>query len=571
MSKTGLDDYLVHCGPASFRALVNRTPYDESFLELQKTSLNLLNFADKYGFCHTTEKQDIAITKLNSTFHLSNPNLCDGKALISVYVDDALIVKEELNLHNGSKKDAFIRRCKLGKEREEETRRFLDVIVEFLSLHSEVSQKESQIKRELREKFPSTLSISQKKRDAALKLAKSPDLLYRVRQVLGNLGLVGEFFNGLLLYLVVVSRLLSKPISVIVKGSSSAGKSFLVKTILNLFPEEAYIELTGLTPKALVYLNEPFSHRFLIIYEVHGVKEEEYTEYMIRTLLSENKIRYAVVKKNELEEHETKIIEREGPTGLITTTTYPNIHDENETRLFSIAISETVDQTINIKGKIADDYQEVKAKVDESELEALINLQRILEPVPVRIPYAKVLAELTPNEPIRTRRDFQRILAVIEVVALLHQHQRKIKEIEGVGYIEAKLEDYFIAKSLLEEPLNLTLRNKYPQTVELVKTVGEIYEQTKASVTVKQLQGRFKRPKMTITRWLKPALEYGWVENVGEEGKGKPLKLIPGKFEDTETSLLPSIETLGETFPDLIQNFEVVDPITGKKWKCMEE
>jgi hypothetical protein len=267
---------------------------------------------------------------------------------------------------------------------------------------------------------------------------------------------VGEFLNGLLLYLVVVSTLLSKPISVIIKGSSSAGKSFLVKTILNRFPQEAYVELTGLSPKALVYLNEPFSHRFLIIYEVHGVQEEAYTEYVIRTLLSENKIRYAVVEKNEFDEHETRIIEREGPTGLITTTTYPNIHDEDETRLFSIAISESVDQTINIKGKIADDYQEVKAKVDESELENLINLQRILEPVPVRIPYAKVLAKLTPNEPIRMRRDFQRILAVIEVVALLPQHQRSVEEKEGIRYIEAKLEDYYITKTLLEELLNLT-------------------------------------------------------------------------------------------------------------------
>ncbi len=56
MSKTGLDDFLVHCGADSFRALVNRTPHYESFLELQKSSLNLLNFADKYGFGHTNEK-----------------------------------------------------------------------------------------------------------------------------------------------------------------------------------------------------------------------------------------------------------------------------------------------------------------------------------------------------------------------------------------------------------------------------------------------------------------------------------------------------------------------------------
>jgi hypothetical protein len=90
-------------------------------------------------------------------------------------------------------------------------------------------------------------------------------------------------------------------------------------------------------------------------------------------------------------------------------------------------------------------------------------------------------------------------------------------------------------------------------------------------VTTKELQEKLKKPRMTITRWLKPAIEYGWLENVGEKGRGKPLKLVPGKFEDTEGTLLPSVETLGEQFSDLIQSFEVVNPITGEKLKCMED
>jgi len=71
---------------------------------------------------------------------------------------------------------------------------------------------------------------------------------------------------------------------------------------------------------------------------------------------------------------------------------------------------------------------------------------------------------------------------------------------------------------------------------------------------------------MTITRWLKPALENGRIENVGDEGKGKPLKLIPNNSDEDEITadILPSIELLLDLFPDMARNFKVIHPITGE-------
>lgn len=467
--KVGLDDFLVHQGLNSFQQLLDSTPYDESLMELQQASLKLLNFSEKYDFKYNQEENKSTFIK--SVYKL----IKDGHgetSVISIYLNDNLKIKENLNLAVGTKKDNFIKRCNLDESNAKELRQFLDIVFEFTSLQTEVRKIESGIKNELKKKFPANSSISQKKRDKALKLAKSPDLLHRVKNILQQIGLVGESDKGLLLYISLTSRMLNRPISIILKAGSSAGKSYLVKTVLKLIPEEAYIEMTGLSPKALVYLNETFSHRFLIIYEFHGVKEDDYTEYMIRTLLSENKIIYAVVEKNEHEGHETRIIEKEGPTGLITTTTHPNIHDENETRLFSISVNEDNAQTKSIKEKIAQDYQELQTEFDEGEFEDLLNLQKILKPLRVKIPFAKELSDRTPDEPLRMRRDFQRILAVVEAIALLHQHQRNIEEKDGIKYIEASLEDYYMARCLLEEPLNLTLYNKYPQTLELVNKIN---------------------------------------------------------------------------------------------------
>jgi len=39
---------------------------------------------------------------------------------------------------------------------------------------------------------------------------------------------------------------------------------------------------------------------------------------------------------------------RQGPTGLILTTTLPNLHPENESRLFSITVRDDMQQTRSI-------------------------------------------------------------------------------------------------------------------------------------------------------------------------------------------------------------------------------
>src|SRR4051812_14121269 len=73
-------------------------------------------------------------------------------------------------------------------------------------------------------------------------------------------GLVGEQRNAKLLYLAVVSRLLQRPVSVAIKGPSSAGKSNLVDSVLGFFPSDAYYALSAMSERALVYSTEPLTH-----------------------------------------------------------------------------------------------------------------------------------------------------------------------------------------------------------------------------------------------------------------------------------------------------------------------
>ena len=174
-------------------------------------------------------------------------------------------------------------------------------------------------------------------------LVGEPNILDRFAAELAGAGLVGEDRNAKILFLALTSRLFDRPVSVAVKGPSSGGKSFTVEIVLKFFPSSAYWERTALSDRALAYSDEDFRHRHLVIYEAAGVASDIGT-YLIRSLLSEGRILYEVVE-NTRDGMRPRRIEKEGPTGLIVSTTATKFHPENETRLLSLRVKDTPTQT----------------------------------------------------------------------------------------------------------------------------------------------------------------------------------------------------------------------------------
>ncbi len=223
-------------------------------------------------------------------------------------------------------------------------------------------------------------------------LALRDDLLGEVEQVLHRCGLVGERKTALLAYLAVTSRLLAKPVSIAVKGPSSGGKSFTIERTLALFPGDAYYAMTGMSERALAYSTEPLSHRMLVIYEMVGMTGD-WASYLVRSLLSEGRIRYETVEKTK-HGMQARLIEREGPTGLIVTTTATALHPENETRLLSLSVTDTREQTAAVFRALADDSEGDVPNL--SEWHALQRWLATVGPHEVVVPYAARLAESRP-------------------------------------------------------------------------------------------------------------------------------------------------------------------------------
>ena len=101
-----------------------------------------------------------------------------------------------------------------------------------------------------------------------------------------------------------------------------------------------------MSERALAYSKEPLVHRVLVLYEATALQGELGT-YLIRSLLSEGCIRYETVEKTK-NGMEPRLIFREGPTGLLVTTTAIKLHPENETRMLSIPVCDTAEQTRHV-------------------------------------------------------------------------------------------------------------------------------------------------------------------------------------------------------------------------------
>jgi hypothetical protein len=393
-----------------------------------------------------------------------------------------------------------------------------------------------------------------------------PALLYRVGEALRGRGLVGERENGLLLYLCVLSQITGEPISAAVKGDSSGGKSHLVKAVLEVVPDQAHIDLTSMSEKALIYDEREYAHRTVVIYEAHG-EGGEFSSYLIRTLISEGQIRHLTVESTPLGLVGREII-KQGPTNFITTTTLPEMHAENETRIWTLLVDDSPSITSGVLAMQANRARGAFQAGPVDDLHATFTWLQSVGAKEAVIPFADTLAQAMPDRPLRLRRDFPRLLQLIKVCALLHQRQRQR---DVAGRVIADLADYAMIRELVVPIFLRAVAGVTEKTMELVEALQRVLDdkarkggdRDKARASYSDLVGWTGKPKHYVSRWLRPALQIGLVdnENAGENGRAAALKM--GKFSPEEGGdVLPAVEDLAR---QLNAAPRWVSPISGQE------
>lgn len=361
-------------------------------------------------------------------------------------------------------------------------------------------------------------------------LACQPDILRDLDDSLDERGVVGERRASRLVYLAATSRCLDRPVSIVIKGPSAGGKSHIVQQVLDHFPADAFYALSAMSERALAYSEEPLKHRMLVIYEAAGMSGD-FATYLIRSLLSEGCVRYETVEKTK-DGLRPRLIEREGPTGLITTTTAVTLHPENETRLLSIPVTDTPDQTKQILRALSADQHE------PGDLSAWRALQSWLAMRDCRVvvPYAMALADLIPPVAIRLRRDFRTLLTLIKAHAALHQVNR---DRDATGRIIATLSDYDVIRELVLDLFDVAVQGSVRQIVrDTVIAVASLNGPSMEPVSLGAVAKRLDLDKGTVSRRVREALADGYLQNL-ETRKNQPHKLIVGDNMPESMPLLP--------------------------------
>lgn len=181
--------------------------------------------------------------------------------------------------------------------------------------------------------------------ELAKPLLNDPNLLDIIRNEIQRRGYAGDVNPPLLVYLALTGRLLERPPNIHIVGPSAIGKSHAIDRTVGLFPKSAYYLLKAGSSRALIYNDEQFDHRTVIVSEADSIPEEGPAAAAIRALASDNQMEYEVVERQEETGHfATRHIIKPGPTGLITTST-KRLGPQMSTRVLELTLSDDQEQT----------------------------------------------------------------------------------------------------------------------------------------------------------------------------------------------------------------------------------
>lgn len=368
-------------------------------------------------------------------------------------------------------------------------------------------------------------------------LLDDPKILARVTEAIKANGYVGDPTPAKLAYVALTSRFLERPINLALVADSSAGKNLTIDMALMLVPREAVYMFSAGSPRSIIYTDEDFRNRIVVFKEADSIPSDAPAASAVRALAEDNELRYEVTTSDQRTgKFKTEVIRKQGPTGLITTSTRALRH-QLSTRVLRVPMAADVNTTqevIESKGRCA-----AGNAVSRPDLAPFLALQEWLSIVGehrVIVPFGEELARLMPEaQDVRLRRDFDKVLSCVKTIALLHQCQR---ERTKNGEIVATIDDYAIARDLLESSFYAGADEICPPAIrETVEAVPRGEDQPVSEI---DLAKRLGLPKQTISWRVLKALERGWLWNIGPRNR-RPYRLRRGAAMPGDSPPLPEV------------------------------
>jgi hypothetical protein len=403
-------------------------------------------------------------------------------------------------------------------------------------------------------------AMSEAERQAGMALLSDPQLFIRIVDDLSALGYVGEDFNKQLLYLCATSRKRNNTLSVLILSQSASGKSYLVDCVRRLMPEDEVLAVTSLSDQALNYLPD-LTHKFLIVGEaVHS----EAVEHQIREMLSGNELSRLVVEKDpDTGRMESRMMKIPVIVSSVMGSTAGKVNPENASRCFVIHADESMEQTERIHAWQRRRHGVAYLLKGKAETARIITAhraaQRLLRNIPVVNDFAPLLD--FPTALMRSRRDHERFLDLIDTVCFLRQYQKQIEREEGIEFIRCDLDDYALAYRIIVNGVLVSTMEELPKGARL------LYEQIREWVRGEAVKKKLKVTELRFTQrqireatglghtWVKAQIkllcDYEYLDVDGRERQKSYYRLAAdGSIAQVDLSMIPTPELMASRAHD---------------------
>jgi DNA primase len=391
----------------------------------------------------------------------------------------------------------------------------------------------------------------------AIRLLRSPRFFQHFLDAIRRVGLVGEKQNALIIFVFGISRLLSHPLNVFVKGPSSSGKNHLVKSGLRFFPKDCVVEITSGSGASWNYLQNDLAHKIVYLQEENASAGNVHPA---RLLISENQlIRMVSVRVSGkgwvTERHVTK-----GPVACISTTTKDQLKVDDETRHLSVWTDDSPEQT----KRILKAQFNKKEDLTDDELKVWHTMQTFLAKrakLPIEFKgWVKQVVEDVWTGDVVVRRYFPAFMEACKVVCLLRSFRRDEDLVEKEGRLEISFSDYAITSLILNSALSQSISYVDDQDRELQKAVARIVDRKKGvGCDGEELAREMKISTDTAYKLLREARERGSVRRANKATKANVKLYEPAD----STQMLPDPAEVYRKLGSDKRVLRIIHPVTG--------
>jgi hypothetical protein len=397
-----------------------------------------------------------------------------------------------------------------------------------------------------------------------LRILKDPQIFYKITGVGGELDkkIVGEVESRQVVFLCANGRLVENAnktsYNLFVNDDSGVGKDYIIINVLKIIPEQSWIKRTRIGEKTFTYWhNAKFEPDWTWdgkVFYNEDISNSVLNCDVLKVMASTGSIATIIINQIAVD------IEIKGKPVLIITTASATPSRENVRRYSILNLDSGINQT---KAIIKKQGEEGAEGITEEYDEDIIEAQKYLKRVKVKIPHAPIIAEYFNQRDdlhVIMRTHFNRFLDFIKSSTAFHQYQRLV---DDDGFLVAQKEDYEIARACLEKltsnPFMIPLTKDQKKLLKILRDVPSTIKGGQKSLNEDEEDEGYSVGELEeyvdfmSDRWLRSELdkltEFGFLKKGSKKQDASDKKIIVYSYISNLSDIkLPTWEELQVLF-----------------------